>query len=270
MASDPAVRVINTGVANMYREPAFASEVVSQALLGEAPDIIDRQGKWFKVRQWDNYEGWVYYFYLTKNENYLAADSQLLITESVAEVKSAPDPRSDTLRDAVYGSRLPVNGRTGGWVEVALPDGKRGWVVEQPSQGSGPARQRLSAIARQFLGAPYMWGGKSIRGFDCSGYVQTIYKGVGVELPRDAHQQHRFDDLPDIAPEKAQPGDLFFFAESGDRVTHVTMSLGGAEFIHASGWIKIESLDKDADHFNHLLKGIFTVGKDMTRLLDAA
>ena len=114
-----------------------------------------------------------------------------------------------------------------------------------------------------------MWGGKSVRGFDCSGFVQTVYKGLGVDLPRDAHLQHRFEDLPDTSPGLAKAGDLFFFAEGGDDISHVAMSIGGAQYMHASGWVKIESLQADHENFNHLLKGIYTGAKDMSRLIHA-
>ncbi len=115
-----------------------------------------------------------------------------------------------------------------------------------------------------------MWGGKSVRGFDCSGLVQTIYKGIGIDLPRDAHLQYRFADLPGTSPELAALGDLFFFSDGGEGITHVAMSTGGEQFIHASGWVQVESINAAEEKFNHLLKGIYSGAKDMSRLIDAA
>ena len=261
--------VINAGVANLYRDPAFTSEVVSQAFLGESPEVIDRQGKWFKLRQWDGYEGWVYYFYLVKSPGYLNGGEAVTVLSPAANIRSEPSAGATILRDVVYTSRLPVKGQSGDWRQVALPDGSEGWIAGQPGEFSGTPREQLVAIGRQFLGAPYMWGGKSVRGFDCSGLVQTIYKGLGVDLPRDAHLQHRFKDLPATSPDAAAAGDLFFFSDSDEGITHVAMSTGGAQFIHASGWVKEESLDADDENFNHLLSGMFIGAKDMSGLIDA-
>ena len=269
MAHKPADMVINAGVVNLYRHPAFASEVVSQAFLGECPEVIGQQGKWYNLRQWDGYEGWVYYFYLAHSPGYFNGARELTVLSPVVSIRSGPSDGAPVIRDAVYTSRLPVKALSGGWNQVALPDGAEGWIAGQPNGFSGSRREQLVAIGMQFLGAPYMWGGKSVRGFDCSGLVQTIYKGIGVGLPRDAHLQHRFEDLPGTSPELAAAGDLFYFSDTGEGIAHVAMSIGGAQFIHASGWVKMESLSAADDNFNHLLKGLYSGAKDMSRLIDA-
>ena len=146
--------VINAGVANLYRQPAFASEVVSQAFLGECPEVIDQEGKWYKIRQWDGYEGWVYYFYLAKSPGYLGAGEALTVRTPVAGIRTEPEEGAPTLRDAVFTSRLKVMAQSGGWNRVALPDGAEGWIADQPAEFSGTRREQLVAIGMQFLGAP--------------------------------------------------------------------------------------------------------------------
>ncbi|UCD37671.1 MAG: C40 family peptidase [Fidelibacterota bacterium] len=262
--------VVNSGVVNLYREATFRSEVVSQALLGEIPEILDQQGKWFLVRQWDGYEGWMYYFYLFKNPQYLAQGGLTRVSALTAPIREKPTASASPIRDAVFGTELPVLSRKGSWIEVSLPDGLSGWLKDEPQKKpSGTVREQLVQVARRFLGVPYMWGGKTPNGFDCSGFVQTCFKAMDVDLPRDAHLQYRFQDLPEVAIKDAQPGDLFFFSEKDQRITHVTISLGGGEFIHSSGWVRIESLEKDDPRYNHLLRSIFAGGKDVTGLLNA-
>jgi len=260
--------VVNTGVANIYRETAFQSEMVTQAILGETPEVLDQRGKWFLIRQWDGYQGWVYYFYLTRNPEYLTLGELARVSALTIQIREHPARAAAPIRDAVFGTELPVLSRDGAWIQVSLPDGPSGWLRDRPLELNGTVRERLVQIARRFLGVPYLWGGKTPRGFDCSGLVQTCFKAVGATLPRDAHLQHQFRDLPDITIADARPGDLFFFSESDQRVTHVTMSLGGGDFIHASGWVKIESLDENSPRYNHQLRSIFTAGKDVTGLLD--
>jgi cell wall-associated NlpC family hydrolase len=140
--------------------------------------------------------------------------------------------------------------------------------MDEPLCLKGSKRDQLVQLATRFRGTPYQWGGKTPKGFDCSGFIQTCFKAVGVSMPRDAHLQHRFEDLPPIEPGRAKLGDLFFFSETKERITHVAMSLGGSEIIHASGWVKVESLDAGSTCYNRQLHDIFSTGKDVTKLLE--
>jgi cell wall-associated NlpC family hydrolase len=259
--------VVNTGVVNLYDKPAFTAPVVTQAILGESINVLDQQGKWFLAEQWDGYQGWIYYFYLVKSPGYLEGRATLTLHQPVVTVRAGQDRQAPGIRDAVYGVTLPVLTNRGPWHAVELPDKLRGWILQEGAAPTGTIREQLVQVAKQFLGTPYLWGGKTAHGFDCSGLVQTVYKAAGVDLPRDAHQQARFADLPDIKIESARPGDLFYFSED-DSITHVAMSLGGAEFVHSSGWVRIESLDSASSNYNHLLGSIFANCKDMSRLID--
>lgn len=261
--------VVNTSVANVYAEPTFASEVVTQAILGETPKVLDQRGKWFQLEQWDGYQGWVYHFCLAKNPQFLVQEEWMSVNAPMAPIREAPSDEALPLRDAVFGARLPLLARNEPWVQVALPDGQSGWLQNEPLALTGTQRDQVMQIAMRFLGVPYMWGGKTPKGFDCSGFVQTCFKAVGVHLPRDAHQQNEFGDLPTVTIEDARPGDLLFFSEQGPRVTHVAISLGDGGIIHAAGWVKSESLDEASSRYNRPLRGSFTIGKDVTGLFNA-
>lgn len=260
--------VINVGVVNVYRDPSFQSEVVTQAILGEKPETLDQQGKWFRIKQWDGYEGWVYHFNLVKNPDFLDGIERVRVNVPMTRIREKPLITAMPIRDAVFGVELPSLSCEDSWIEVELPDGFTGWLQDEPLHLNGTKREQLVQIASSFLGTPYLWGGKTPKGFDCSGFMQTCFKATGIALPRDARQQYRFMDLPSISMEKAKPGDLFFFSEVEDQISHVTMSLGGAEFIHSSGWVKVESLDAESSKYNHQLRKIFTAAKDITRLID--
>jgi SH3-like domain-containing protein len=260
--------VVNTGVANVYGGPSFKSEVVSQTILGERPEIIDQQGKWFRIKQWDGYEGWVYHFYLIKNPHYLDGKKRISVNMPVIQIREQPMITAPSLRDAVFGVELPALSHKDSWVEVELPDGITGWLMDEPLRLKGTKREQLVQVATHFRGTPYQWGGKTPKGFDCSGFIQTCFKAIGISMPRDAHLQCSFEDLPPIEPGNAKPGDLFFFSETKERITHVAMSLGGSEIIHASGWVKVESLDAGSTYYNRQLHDIFSSGKDVTKLLE--
>ncbi len=260
--------MVNIAVADVYCAPALNAELVTQAVPGETPRVIDQKGKWFHVRQWEGYEGWLYYFCLTKNPEFLIEVESVTVTVAVAPIRQRPADDAPVIREAVFGCRLPVLDRRGFWVQVNLPDGATGWLQPTAEQLFGSRRERIVQVARHFLGAPYFWGGKTPKGFDCSGLVQTCFKALGVDLPRDSRLQHRFQDLPAVDLGAAQPGDLLFFSESDGLVSHVGIATGGGGIIHSSGWVKEESLDPDSPAYNHLLRGIFLQGRDTSELLD--
>jgi cell wall-associated NlpC family hydrolase len=190
--------VVKTIVANLYKEPSFTSELVTQALIKEKLCILEEQGNWCKVKQWDNYESWIQKFYL------MDMDSDLSI----------------------------------GWDKLNI---------------NKKSINELISYAKSFIGVPYLWGGKSSLGFDCSGLVQTAFKMSGINMPRDASQQILRENLSEINYTAIQPGDLLFFIENNS-VNHVAIYLGNEEIIHSSGYVKIEKLKENKELYKKLYK----------------
>jgi len=251
------IGIINVSVSNHYREPSSQSEVVTQGRLGEQVTVLDRQETHTLIEQADTYQSWI-------PEDQLVTDIEPAGGENVTVIShflriySQADKMSSVIRDAVIGSRLVAAEEKGDWFRIVLPDGTFGWA-EKKYFGSMPAFSAGSIVsqAHDFLGYPYFWGGTSPRGFDCSGLVQTVFNLHGILLPRDAWQQQQKNVLSTSYLD-AQPGDLLFFSRTPDKVTHVAIALGEQRYIHASGWVRIDSFDENDPCFTRQRAASFT------------
>ncbi|MCP4711940.1 MAG: C40 family peptidase, partial [Planctomycetes bacterium] len=150
-----------------------------------------------------------------------------------------------------------------GWYEVELPDGRKGFVkADQVMDEKAfiekypPTAQAIIKTGTRMIGNPYVWGGTSVKGFDCSGFTQTVYKHHGIQLPRDANMQVKIgqevsmeNDLKDL-----RPADLLFFGSSINRISHVGMYLGQGRYIHCSGLMRVNSFDPKADDYDSYLR----------------
>ena len=253
----PYDAVIAVPLADVRREPDAASELVTQALLG-IPAVrlaADPSGTWIRVRLPD-YEGWVPADALVARPGEPAATT----VQVTAPAASLTLTGRTEARTVYAGSLLSLGSPPAGDpVVVLLPDGRpatiaAGAVAPVGDSSACGSAADVIATARRFLGTPYLWGGMTVRGIDCSGFVQTVYRVHGYTIPRDADQQ--FDALP-IAVERdaLRPGDLLFFGQSLSAITHVGLYLGDGRMIHASGAttppvVCIESLDPAAPDFS--------------------
>jgi cell wall-associated NlpC family hydrolase len=277
VASDPATApprqaVVLSPVENMYSGPDERRDVVSQALLGQVVEVVEAFDGFLKVQTPDRYQGWMPRGALrvyddATSPRYASRGTVLDVTSLMANLYRTPDvtaarPRAQaplgTRLEVVEGPQAPENR----WITVRLPVGE--WAYVQAGDGrlgdAAAPRPRageadLVATARRFLGVPYLWGGMSAQGLDCSGLVSQVYAAHGVTLPRDADLQ--FDD-PAAAPvDKAQlrPGDLVFFGKS--KVTHVGMYVGDGRFINATTYttpmVREDRLDDP--HWTELYRG---------------
>jgi len=236
----------NVSIAFVYRDAAFRSETTSQTHLGETLQVLEEQNDWIQVRQEDGYEGWIAKFFLVEKPASWEQHDFYLHGNLVSWVYENPDEQSSTIRDITLLSRLPILERQGVWVKVLLPDAVEGWIKYAPRVvPATPEVENLLRTAFNFQGIQYQWGGRSPKGFDCSGFVQTVFGLNGVKLPRDAYQQAEVGE--DVSQDFSlwEPGDLIYFSERGAKVTHVAISLGGGDFIHASGYVKLNSLNPD-------------------------
>ncbi|MGK0263849.1 MAG: cell wall-associated NlpC family hydrolase, partial [Planctomycetota bacterium] len=176
---------------------------------------------------------------------------------------------SQAISDAVAGGLLSLEGERGEFYRVRYPDGRTGFVAKSAAMpfaswltDTDDDPKHLIATARRFFGVPYLWGGTSTKGMDCSGFTSTVWFLNGVLLPRDASQQVHagLAVAIDDAMSQVQPGDLLFFGRRAtdnqrERVTHVGISLGGMRFIHASTDVHENSFDPAADDYSAGLKG---------------
>ncbi len=247
---------INVGTANVYREADYRSEVITQGVLAERVAILDKKGDFSRIRLPDGYEGWLSNYQLAEKE-YPSGD-RVRVTCRLAMLHSEPVDTSPVVRDAVIGCRLEKLSEKNDWYELLLPDGLP--VFGRTGDfGTFPALNRESVVklARLFLGIPYYWGGRSPKGFDCSGLTQTVFGLLDVHLPRDAWMQHRDSKKVAEKVEQAAAGDLLFFAENGDRITHVGIALGNGQLLHARGFVRINSLIPGSAGFDNNLKETF-------------
>jgi hypothetical protein len=166
---------------------------------------------------------------------------------------SGPD-QQEPVSDVVLSCVVKTGPGQGGLTGVILPDGRTGFVAPESllpvktTLRDRPTPVEIVRLALQLRGIPYLWGGNSTKGFDCSGFTQTVFRMNDLQLPRDADQQATQGSSIEPAADfsNLKPGDLLFFGK--DRITHVGISLGGGRFIHESVDVHIRSLDpRDAD-----------------------
>jgi pimeloyl-ACP methyl ester carboxylesterase len=248
--------LVQRGVTDLRRTPSNRAERVSQALMGDAVRILDEQDGWAWVRmERDGYMGWlhersVYHASQEEVEAYLAAREMRVVAALLpANVEPEESPSSrDLVAKLPFGVSLPVEKLRGGLAKMRLPDGQHWWVF---SSGLLPESQcpKLNKegieitlkLIQRFIGVPYLWGGCTPFGFDCSGLAAAFYRMMGLNLLRDADQQFRLGK-PVESP--YEPGDLLFFGRPEldqpsprfNAITHVAISLGDDEIIHANGY----------------------------------
>jgi len=225
---------VATNLTGLYERPTFGMPLSSELCFGTQLDILEEEGNWVFTRQKDGYLGWAYRPYLTQTSS---NETHLVLAPSV-EVHKAPSETSEVLTRLVSGTGLTVEKTDGEWSCVIA--NQTGWVpssalrdVKDIPVSIEDKRKMMVEDAHRLIGIPYLWGGISGNGIDCSGYARLLHRWVGVEIPRDADQQCA---AANVVEEPFQTGDLLFFGEgdSERQVTHVGISLGGWRMIHSS------------------------------------
>ncbi len=266
--------LINLSVANLRTKPNHLAELATQALMGTPVKILQFKNGWYRIQTPDNYISWVDddgLFPVNEAEFEKWKDSKRVIftgdNETIFENADFRNPVSDV----TTGNILVELYRNSETIQVKLPDGRTGftepenWLdFENFRNTVQPDSVAIRFLAAQLTGRPYLWGGTSARAMDCSGFVKTIYFMNGIILARDASLQVKQGILTDtlVNPTSFQTGDLLFFGQkvsenSKERVTHVALSLGGNEFIHASGRIKMNSFNPESPVFSEYRKNSF-------------
>ncbi|NLO70542.1 MAG: C40 family peptidase [Porphyromonadaceae bacterium] len=231
--------IVNNPLIPLRAEENERSEMVSQLLFGQQIEILETTEKWYFVKNLsDNYEGWITKssinskFFTTQpadTSDFSAAKTPLLVCFKTSSVEKIIIPG---------GSMLPPVSRE--QFELA---GEIYQIAQlEPVYTKNDNGQLVVELTQQYTTAPYLWGGKSVLGIDCSGLVQVVFSMLGIFLPRDASQQVEVGTTVDFLSE-ARPGDLAFFANSEGQIIHVGILINSHQIIHASGSVKKEIID---------------------------
>ena len=263
----PAARkwaLVKLSIATLRTEPKHSAEMATQGIMGAPVKVLQKCDDWYRVQMADDYIAYVPESSLEfKTEAQMKAwrkAKRYIVT--VYDSRLVAEPRGDeTVSDLVMGNILEVKTMQGGWLKLATPDGRVGWVsasdVAELSQWSqqGFNAAQIEKTARRMLGSGYLWGGTTTKVTDCSGLSKVAYLSNGIILQRDASQQALTGKIMKKGTDWRQyeTGDLLFFGnEKTGRVTHVGIYLRDGKYIHCSGQVKINSLIPTASDYPYL------------------
>lgn len=271
--------LVNVPVANLRSTPDNSAELVSQAILGTPVKLLQKTGGWYRVQTPDRYISWIDNAAITPLTdsdfvNWRNSDRLIckVLNGQVFETENLQNPVSDVTLGCIL-QRIGQNSNH--LTKIIFPDGRTGFV---PSAEWGdfnafkntvkPKPETVISLAKKLTGRAYLWGGTSSNIMDCSGFVKIVYFMNGLILARDASLQALHGETIDTTENftKMHPGDLFFFGrKSSDsakaKVTHVAISLGGTNYIHASGMVKQNSFDPTSEVYSEYRKNSLIVAK---------
>ncbi|MEJ5996131.1 C40 family peptidase [Pedobacter sp. Du54] len=269
--------IANISVANNRSNPLHGAELMTQMLLGTPVQVLKKQGGFYLVKTPDQYLAWTDGGALAlldeqKFKTWQLAD-KVVFSADYGHAFSKADAKSSRVSDLVSGNILQLLGRENNFLKVAFPDGRVGFIekslttsYQQWISRPNPTANEILSKALTLMGVPYLWGGTSIKGVDCSGFTKTAYFLNGVIIPRDASQQALVGDAVDVLEndtisvskclKNLQAGDLLFFSAAkrrginGGRVSHTAIYMGNGEFIQSAGMVKVNSLVPKAGNYD--------------------
>lgn len=281
----------NVSVCANRSSPSNTAEMVTQMLMGTPMKILRHRSGYYLVRTPDLYLSWV-------SDNLIQAldslsfvnwqtSNRLIVNKFHSRAYSSPSTSSLPVSDLVIGNIIQIKNAKGKFFEVVLPDKRQAFVLKKEVEvlqkekyqtpGSG---DDIVKFAKEFTGIPYLWGGSSVKGVDCSGFTQCCYFNHGILLPRDASQQVQ-EGIPvpitqtgkvdfSTCLKNLKPGDLLFFDNGQGKVTHTGIYCGNGIFIHSSGMVKTSSLDSSESnydyHVRHLQQARRYIGTNSNKL----
>lgn len=257
--------IINVSVANLRADPRHSAELATQALLGTPVNVLKNMAGWYLVQTPDNYIAWTNggsLELMDENElnNWKAKPKIIYLNTSGYSMNEVGNQR---VSDLVAGNILTLHKEDKHHWSVTYPDERKAIVNKNEALELQSWKDQIALTdssitnaAKDLMGVPYLWGGTSTKGVDCSGFTKMVYFLHGMIIPRDASQQVLVGKLIDTEKDfdKLQVGDLLFFGrineDKSERATHVGLWLGNNQFIHSSGDVHISSMDSLAENFD--------------------
>jgi len=241
-------------VSNIRGKAEHSSELVTQVLMGTPLKVLEAVEGWYKVETPEHYTGWMDSFGLacvTKQEmDNWKVSPRYFFGQISGNVLSSPNKKSPVISDLVLGDLFVAESNSKGFLKIRIPDGRIGFVRKSDCISfkdwteRKPDGQQVIVVAKKMLGTPYLWGGTSTKGVDCSGFTKNAYFSQGIILERDAYQQASHGEHPDLnVISELEPADLLFFGRDKQKITHVGIYIGNGFYIHASGLVRINNID---------------------------
>ncbi|MCB0595307.1 MAG: C40 family peptidase [Lewinellaceae bacterium] len=273
--------VVNLSACNIRSEPRHSAELATQSTLGTPLRVYKESGGWFLVQTPDSYLGWLDpggFVAMTEAEyrQWQQAEKVAYLPDQGFSL-AAPATGAQRVSDLLAGNILLYQGSEGGFSKLQYPDGRAAYVPDEDVMNyelwlasRDPSAEKIIETAFRFMGRPYLWGGTSGKGVDCSGFTKTVFYLNGLLLPRDASQQVHVG-VPvetDTTLAGLQPGDLLFFGRKAtedkpEKITHVAIYLGEGKIIHSSGIVKVESLRRADPDFTEYRLNSFVRARRM-------
>jgi cell wall-associated NlpC family hydrolase len=241
--------ICKLGMIPMRGDPKHKSEMVSMLLFGDVFTVLDSIDHWHHIRSHhDQYEGWIFSRSLHEvDQDFMNKYDSEKPVYSGELLSTANNGQKSYYMG--FGSRLPLFKND----HFYLANERIEYAREIITSKSKPSGTGILTIAKKYLHTPYLWGGRSLLGIDCSGFTQMVFAMNGIMLPRDASQQaEKGKKVASLKTAKA--GDLAFFSETGHSITHVGILTGDGKIIHASDQVRVDKIDENGI-FNGEIKG---------------
>lgn len=266
--------IANNSVLNIRSQPKHSAELSTQGLLGMPLKVLDKNGDFYRIQTPDGYISWVdkggiYRTNKGEFENW-SNSKKIIYTNITGFVYKNTNTTNDIISDIALGGILKYISENRNTYEVEYPDKRKGFVKKDEAKvltewlaNTTATQESIEKTAKSMLGFPYLWGGTSSKGMDCSGFTKMTYLLNGFVIPRDASQQINAGKIVDnnLDFSDLQKGDLLFFGtkateDKKQRVVHVGIWLGNdkMEFIHSSGNVHISSMDESNALFDEMNK----------------
>jgi len=267
----------NLSVCNNRSTPQNSAEMMTQMILGTPVQVLKKQGGYYLVKTPDGYISWTDGTAVTLMDkasfDYWKTAKRIIYLADYGHAYSKADEKSVRVSDLVKGNILESIGEDKLFYHVSFPDKRTGYIKKSDAElfsnwkkRANPGAETILATAKTLLGVPYLWGGTSIKGVDCSGFTKTSYFLNGIVIPRDASQQALVGEDVDVLENDSislakclknlKAGDLLFFSAAklrgniGGRITHTAIYMGDGEFIQSAGMVRINSLKPEAKNFD--------------------